>query len=66
MTTLILSVIFSISASAYYTWVDGIYYDISETTATVTYGLGEYSGEIVIPESITYKNSKSLLSTKIH
>ena len=58
MTTLILSVLFSISASADVVEVDGIYYDISETTATVTYGKKEYSGDIVIPESITYENSK--------
>ena len=58
MTTLILSVLFSISASAGVVEVDGIYYDISETTATVTYGDNEYSGDIVIPESITYENSK--------
>ena len=58
MTTLILSVFFSISASAYDVEVDGIYYDISETTATVTYGDNEYSGDIVIPESITYNGSK--------
>ena len=58
MTTLILSVIFSISASADVVEVDGIYYDISETTATVTYGDNEYSGDIVIPESITYNGSK--------
>ena len=58
MTTLILSVLFSISASAGVVEVDGIYYDISETTATVTYGDNEYSGDIVIPESITYNGSK--------
>ena len=58
MTTLILSVFLSISASADIVEVDGIYYDISETTATVTYGKKEYSGDIVIPESITYENSK--------
>ena len=58
MTTLILSVLFSISASADVVEVDGIYYDISETTATVTYGDNEYSGDIVIPESITYNGSK--------
>ena len=57
MTTLILSVFFSISASADVVEVDGIYYDISETTATVTYGKKEYSGDIVIPESITFENS---------
>ena len=56
LTTLILSVFFSISASAYRVEVDGIFYDISGTTATVT--RGDYSGDIVIPESITYINSK--------
>ena len=55
LTTLILSVFFSISASADVE-VDGIYYDISGTTATVTQG-GNYSGDIVIPESITFENS---------
>ena len=58
LTTLILSVIFSISASAYDVEVDGIYYDISGTTATVTSGDNKYSGDMVIPESITYNNSK--------
>ena len=56
LTTLILSVFFSISASADVVKVDGIYYDISGTTATVTQG-GDYSGMIVIPESITFENS---------
>ena len=47
-----------LSASAYVTAViDGICYDISETTATVTSGWGKYSGDIVIPESITFENS---------
>ena len=57
MTTLILSVFFSISASAYVE-VDGIYYYISGTTATVKSGDNKYSGDIVIPESITYNASK--------
>ena len=56
LTTLILSVFFSISASADVVEVDGICYDISGTTATVTWG-GDYSGMIVIPESITFENS---------
>ena len=56
LTTLILSVFFSISASARVVEVDGIYYDISGTTATVTSG-NKYSGDIVIPESITFENS---------
>ena len=58
MTTLILSVFFSISALAYDVEVNGIFYDISGTTATVTSGDNKYSGDIVIPESITYNNSK--------
>ena len=58
MTTLILSVFFSISASAGVVEVDGIYYDISGTTATVTSSDNKYSGDIVIPGSITYNNSK--------
>ena len=56
LTPLILSVFFSISASADVVEVDGICYDISETTATVTQG-GDYSGDIIIPESITFENS---------
>ena len=58
MTTLILSVFFSISAAAGDVKVNGSYYDISGTTAIVTSGGKEYSGDIVIPESITYGNSK--------
>ena len=58
LTTLILSVFFSISASARVVEVDGIYYDIYGTTAKVTQGGVKYSGDIVIPESITFENSK--------
>ena len=57
LTTLILSVFFSISALAYDVEVDGIYYDIFGTTAKVTKGDNKYSGNIVIPESITFENS---------
>ena len=57
LTTLILSVFFSISALAYDVEVDGIYYDISENKATVTSGGVKYSGDIVISESITFENS---------
>ena len=56
LTTLILSVFFSISASADVVEVDGIYYDISENNATVTQ-YEDYSGRIVIPESITFEKS---------
>ena len=57
MTTLILSVICSISASAYDVEVDGIYYDIYYGTASVTQ-CKNYSADIVIPESITIGNLK--------
>ena len=53
MTTLILSVIFSISASAYDVEVDGIYYLIpKKNRAIVTSGDKKYSGNITIPSSI--------------
>ena len=54
MTTLILSVFFSISTSAYDVEVDGIYYNlISEgNVAEVTKGDNKYSGDITIPSSI--------------
>ena len=54
MTTLILSVIFSISASAYHVEVDGIYYNLISkgNVAEVTKGDKKYSGDITIPSSI--------------
>ena len=54
MTTLILSVIFSISASAYDVEVDGIYYNLvsKANIAEVTEGDEKYSGSINIPSSI--------------
>ncbi len=50
-------------ASAYYAKIDGIYYNFNSTekTATVTYRYDNtnnskaYSGEVVIPEKVTYK-----------
>ena len=60
MTTLILSVFFSISASAAVVEADGIHYDVSGTTATVSSGGILYSGDIVIPESITLLNFRKL------
>ena len=58
--SLILSVVFSTSASAYDVKVDGIYYNlISEgKTAEVTYGEENYSGEVVIPSSITVEGQE--------
>ena len=58
LTTLILSVFFSISSSAHIVEVDGIYYDIFLTIATVTLGGKKYSGDIVIPESILINDTK--------
>ena len=53
MTTLILSVFFSISASAYDVEVDGIYYlTPKKNVAIVTRGDKAYSGDITIPSSI--------------
>ena len=55
MTTLILSVIFSISASAYDVEVDGIYYNLISkgNFAEVTQrDFFHYSGDITIPSSI--------------
>ena len=52
--SLILSVVFSTSALAYDVKIDGIYYDIySDKTAAVISGGEKYSGEVVIPSSIT-------------
>ena len=43
MTTLILSVFFSISSSAYYTWVDGIHYNLDTTNKTAEVTDGGYN-----------------------
>ena len=54
-------------ALAYDVEIDGIYYDLSENEATVTYkdmNRNSYSGTVVIPESITY-NSKTYSVTSI-
>ena len=55
---LILSVFFSISASAYDVEVDGIYYNIvtKGKAAEVTKGDNKYSGDETIPETITVDN----------
>ena len=56
--SLILSVVFSTSASA--VKIDGIYYNIffSDETAGVTSGEEKYSGEVVIPSSITVEGKE--------
>ena len=60
MTTLILSVICSISASAYDVEVDGIYYNLVSkvNVAEVTRGDNFYSGDITIPSSIKVNESE--------
>ena len=56
MSTLLLSVCFSLSASAYDVEVDGIYYDLKSDTksaeVTYRYGYTSYTGDITIPSSI--------------
>ena len=55
--SLILSVVFSTSASA--VKIDGIYYMVfSNETAEVSYGAEKYSGEVIIPSSITYEGKE--------
>ena len=59
--SLILSVVFSTSALAYDVKIDGIYYNlISEgKTAEVTMNVEDkYSGEVVIPSSITVEGKE--------
>ena len=59
ITTLILSVFFSISSSAYDVEVDGIYYlTPKKNVAIVTYGDKKYSGDITIPSSIKVNESE--------
>ena len=58
--SLILSVVVSTSALAYDVVIDGIYYTLipKAKTAEVTSGEEEYSGEVVIPSSITSKGKE--------
>ena len=60
MTTLILSVFFSIDASAYDVKVDGIYYNLipKVNIAEVTNGGNEYKGDITIPSSIKVNDTE--------
>ena len=52
MTTLLLSVFFAISASAYDAEVDGIYYNLNKTEKTAAVARNNYSKDIKIPSSI--------------
>lgn len=57
----------SINAFAYDAEINGIYYNFSGTSATVTYNntnYNSYSGAVIIPESITY-NGKTYTVTNI-
>ena len=58
--SLILSVLFSTSALAYDVKIDGIYYNLisKAKTAEVTSGEEKYSGEVVIPSSITVEGKE--------
>ena len=58
--SLILSVVFSTSALAYDVRIDGICYNLNSEgkTAEVTSGIVKYSGEVVIPSSITSKGKE--------
>ena len=57
--SLILSVVFSTSALAYDVKIDGIYYNlIKGKYAEVTEGEDKYSGEVVIPSSITVEGQE--------
>ena len=60
LTTLILSVFFSISASAYDVEVNGIYYYLvsNDKIAQVTNGDKNYSGNITIPSSIKVNDAE--------
>ena len=58
--SLILSVVFSTSALAYDVKIDGICYILisEDKTAAVTFGDEKYSGEVVIPSSITVEGKE--------
>ena len=50
----------NITANAYDAEIDGIYYNFSGSTATVTFqtdSYNSYSGDVVIPESVEYNGS---------
>lgn len=51
----------SLASSAYSFEMDGIYYDILSTTdltVEVVKGDTEYTGDVVVPETVTYRNKK--------
>ena len=57
---LLLSALLPLLASAYDAEIDGIYYNFSGNEATVTYrdyAFNSYSGNVVIPKSVTYNGT---------
>ena len=52
---------FSPMLRAYDAYLNGIYYNFSATEATVTYGDNGYSGNVVIPESVTYNGNSYIV-----
>ena len=55
---LLLMMLSPMMALAYDAEIDGIYYDFEGTEATVVKGDNQYTGDIVIPESITYNETE--------
>ena len=74
---LMLMPVMHVMANYYYTYVDGLYYDLkSDGTASVTskfrytdgsneYSTNDYSGDVVIPSTVTY-NNRTYKVTRIH
>ena len=58
LTTMFMSMVVN-KASAYDAEIEGIYYEFSETDATVVKGDNQYSGDIIIPQSVTYNGKIS-------
>ena len=62
LTLLLLALLLPATASAYDFEVDGIYYNITDGHACVTYNNsssynGSYSGEVTIPETVRWGNN---------
>ena len=64
LSILVLALLLSATATAYDFEVDGIYYDIEGTNASVTFGNNEYTGSVTIPATVTY-NGKTYPVTAI-
>ena len=57
LTLVLLALLLPANATAYDFNVDGIYYNINGNNATVTYYFNSYSGDITIPETVTYNGT---------